>query len=229
MKTVGMDEWLKDMKHCHVTKGQLDNLVLNYLFTEGYKEAAERLAAEADIQHMTDLTSIDERMKIRNTVESGDIENAIERVNELNPEILDTEPELIFHLKKQRLLEIIRSGDTEKALSFAQEELAPQAEDSPKLLQELEEAMTLLAFSDYKLSPYGHLMEAPHRHKIAGELNAAILKSQAQDEEPRLVWLIKMLEWGQQQLKDKVKCPVITDFATAELAMPETGGAERRK
>lgn len=221
MKTYTMDEWMKDMERCQVSKAQLDSLVLNYLFTEGYKDAAERLAQEANIQHTADLSSIDERMTIRTAVENGDILKAIERVNELNPEILDTEPALIFHLQKQRLLEIIRAGDMQQALVFAQEELAPQAEDNLKLLEELEETMTLLAFPDYKMSPFGYLMDVSYRQKVAGELNAAILRSQSQAEEPRLVWLIKMVKWGQLQLKDKIICPVVNDYSKVGLTMPE--------
>merc|ERR1711935_826146 len=153
MKSFTLDEWMKDMEQCHVTKAQLDSLVLNYLFTEGYKDAAEQLANEANMEPTTNLTSIDDRMRIRKAVENGNIQTAIELVNEHNPEILDTEPVLIFHLQKQRLLEIIRTGETGKALTFAQEELAPQAEDNPNLLEELEQTMTLLAFPDYKMSP----------------------------------------------------------------------------
>ena len=45
-------------------------------------------------------------------------------------QILDTDPQLFFHLQQQRLIELIRSGDINRALEFAQEELAPRGEEN---------------------------------------------------------------------------------------------------
>jgi hypothetical protein len=45
-------------------------------------------------------------------------------------QILDTNPQLFFHLQQQRLIELIRSGKVEEALEFAQEELAPRGEEN---------------------------------------------------------------------------------------------------
>ncbi|PKU66943.1 hypothetical protein MA16_Dca017263 [Dendrobium catenatum] len=44
--------------------------------------------------------------------------------------ILDTNPQLYFHLQQQRLIELIRYGKVEEALEFAQEELAPRGEEN---------------------------------------------------------------------------------------------------
>lgn len=45
-------------------------------------------------------------------------------------QILDTNPQLYFHLQQQRLIELIRCGKVEEALEFAQEELAPRGEEN---------------------------------------------------------------------------------------------------
>ena len=45
-------------------------------------------------------------------------------------QILDTNPELFFHLQQQRMIELIRNGKLEEALEFAQEELAPRGEEN---------------------------------------------------------------------------------------------------
>ena len=60
---------------------------MDYLVSEGYPEAAQNFAIEANIQPRTDLESIEERVKIRNLIYCGDIQNAIERINELNPQV----------------------------------------------------------------------------------------------------------------------------------------------
>ena len=50
-------------------------------------------------------------------------------MNDLDPEILDTNPKLFFHLQQQRLIELIRHNKVEEAIEFAQEELAPRGEE----------------------------------------------------------------------------------------------------
>lgn len=45
-------------------------------------------------------------------------------------QILDTNPQLFFHLQQQRLIELIRNGKVDEALEFAQEELAPRGEEN---------------------------------------------------------------------------------------------------
>lgn len=48
----------------------------------------------------------------------------------ISMQILDTNPQLFFHLQQQRLIELIRNGKVEEALEFAQEELAPRGEEN---------------------------------------------------------------------------------------------------
>ena len=125
-------------------------------------------------------------------------------------------------MQQQRLIELIRSGKTEEALEFAQEYLAPHGEENPKYLEELERTVALLAFEDIKSSPVADLMDVTQRQKTASELNAAILSSQCQEEEPRLPHLLKMMIWVQNRLKTKIASfPVIEDLVTAELKVTE--------
>lgn len=61
-------------------------------------------------------------------------------------QILDTNPQLFFHLQQQRLIELIRSGKVEEALEFAQEELAPRGEENVSLFIVYFTWCNLLAF-----------------------------------------------------------------------------------
>jgi hypothetical protein len=63
-------------------------------------------------------------------------------------------------------------------------------------------------------------MDVAQRQKTASELNAAILSSQGQEKEPRLLLLLKMMLWAQQQLAEKATYPKVTDLATASLSNP---------
>jgi len=60
---------------------------MNYLIVEGYKDAAEHFVTESGLETTFDFGSIRERMEIRNAIESGNIEEAIEKVNDLDPEV----------------------------------------------------------------------------------------------------------------------------------------------
>jgi glucose-induced degradation protein 8 len=52
-------------------------------------------------------------------------------------QILEEHAELTFHLQQQRLIELIRAGDADAALAFAQDILAPLGEEHPAFLSEL--------------------------------------------------------------------------------------------
>ena len=65
----------------------LNYVIMDYLIREGYPCAAQKFSVEANIQLSMDLESIQERVEIRNAVYGGDIQSAIEKINELNPQV----------------------------------------------------------------------------------------------------------------------------------------------
>lgn len=67
--------------------------------TEGFKEAAEKFRVESGIEPSVDLDSLDERIKIREMILKGQIQDAIALINSLHPELLDTNRYLYFHLQ----------------------------------------------------------------------------------------------------------------------------------
>jgi hypothetical protein len=60
---------------------------MNYLVIEGYKDAAEKFANETAIAPNVELESIQDRMDVRHAIQKGSVEEAIERVNDLDPEV----------------------------------------------------------------------------------------------------------------------------------------------
>lgn len=63
---------------------------MDYLITNGYPAAAKKFAVEANIQIRTDLDTIQERVDIRTAIHSGNIQVAVEKINELNPQVRNT-------------------------------------------------------------------------------------------------------------------------------------------
>ncbi|KAG8947966.1 hypothetical protein FRC04_010163 [Tulasnella sp. 424] len=183
---------------------------MDYLVIEGYKSAAEEFSKETGLQHSVDLSTIETRMHIREAVQRGDVEQAIELVNNINPSILDSNPSLHFHLQQQRLIEYIRHGRVSEALAFAQTELASCGEENPEFLPELEHTMALLAFDvDNTGTPdqIVDLMAQNQRLKTAGELNAAILEELNQGRETKLLALVRLLCWGESMLDKRAEFP----------------------
>ena len=65
----------------------LNSVIMDYLISEGYPIAAQKFALEANIQPKVDFDSIRERVEIRNAIYGGDIQSAVEKINELNPQV----------------------------------------------------------------------------------------------------------------------------------------------
>lgn len=78
------------------------------LFEEGFKEAAEKFQAEAGVEPSVELNTLDNRILIRDAVQSGRVQEATHLVNQLHPELLDNDRYLYFHLQQLHLIELIR-------------------------------------------------------------------------------------------------------------------------
>ncbi|KIP12517.1 hypothetical protein PHLGIDRAFT_260749 [Phlebiopsis gigantea 11061_1 CR5-6] len=206
---IRQEEWERRLHEVNVSKNDLNRLVMDYLVIEGFKSAAEEFSREAELAAPVDLDSIESRMNIREALQRGDVGEAIARVNDLDPEILDTNPALYFRLQQQKLIEFIRQGKIAEALEFAQVELAPRGEESPEFLAELEKTMALLAFESSPSAPQSilELLSPAQRLKTAGEVNAAILESLSQGKDAKLVGLLKLLCWGETMLEEKAEFP----------------------
>lgn len=111
---------------------------MEYLVKEGFKDAVAAFEEESGINPGVNMSMLDDQIKIRDAVEagiaacllltvwtlycrvelmrtlfilslsSGSIQEAVELVNDVDPEILDTNSTLFFHLQQQQLLELIK-------------------------------------------------------------------------------------------------------------------------
>lgn len=57
---------------------------------EGYPNAAARFSKEAKLQPQQDTSAIRARQQIQNCIHSGNIQTAIETLNELDPEVCES-------------------------------------------------------------------------------------------------------------------------------------------
>ncbi|KAF2031479.1 hypothetical protein EK21DRAFT_87978 [Setomelanomma holmii] len=193
------------------SKTDINFVIMDYLVSEGYPRAAEKFAKEANIQLPLEEESISSRVEIRQALHAGDIDTAITKINDLNPQILDTDPALHFALLRLQLIELIRtctssaSADITPALSFASSQLAPRAATNPDFLRDLELTMTLLIFLPATAplqKELADLLDPSLRRNVASKVNEAILTSMGARGEARMRSLVRLRHWA--ELKARV-------------------------
>ncbi|KAK4347116.1 hypothetical protein RND71_033455 [Anisodus tanguticus] len=91
-KVITREDWEKRLNDVNIRIEDTNRLVMNFLVTEGYVEAAEKFKMESGTDPDIDLATITDRMAVKKAVQSGNVEDAIEKVNDLNPEKLNECP-----------------------------------------------------------------------------------------------------------------------------------------
>ncbi|KAK0989932.1 hypothetical protein LTS01_008722 [Friedmanniomyces endolithicus] len=219
------------------SKSDINWVIMDYLVSEGYPGAAEKFAQETNLPGPVDNESIRERVRVRNAIHGGRLDEAIELINEIDPEILDNNHLLHFHLLQLQLIEIIRTvlakhgsspaaTDFLPAIKFATEQLSPRAPTDPKYQQALERTMALMIFPPEKMTPeFKELLDEELRRKVAVEVNRAILESRGERSEAKIRQLIKARAWAEQEARAaKVDLPAYVPLGLD--AADEVGGVD---
>jgi len=131
-------KWLDKIDQVQIPRLEVNKLIMNYLVTEGFKDAAEKFQLESGTEPGVDLQTLDQRIKILEAIQGGEIQEAVVMINNYQPELLDDNRYLFFHLQQQQLIELIRNRNIDDALRFAQDNLADQGEENTAVLEELE-------------------------------------------------------------------------------------------
>ncbi|KAK8763912.1 hypothetical protein V5799_033480 [Amblyomma americanum] len=66
-------EWLERLDKVHLHRGDLNRLIMDYLVTEGFKEAADKFRLEAGVVPPVPLDTLDERIRIRDCLQDASI------------------------------------------------------------------------------------------------------------------------------------------------------------
>lgn len=196
-----------------IKRSEMNELIMDYLVHEGFKEAAERFREEAGIEPKMTGEIMDKRIEIRHLIEEGDILKGQSLINSYYPELLDNHRDLYFRLQQQHLIELIRQQKINEVLTYVHDQLRV---DELRDLSEMERTLALLAYEKPDKSPYAGLLQISHRLQLASEINDIILQETSGNIEPtkpRLVTLLKLLFWTQNELeKKKIQFPKMTDL-----------------
>eukprot|EP00274_Cyanoptyche_gloeocystis_P006475 CAMPEP_0196660814 /NCGR_PEP_ID=MMETSP1086-20130531/41409_1 /TAXON_ID=77921 /ORGANISM="Cyanoptyche gloeocystis , Strain SAG4.97" /LENGTH=221 /DNA_ID=CAMNT_0041995427 /DNA_START=50 /DNA_END=712 /DNA_ORIENTATION=- len=168
-------------KDVEVTEDSVQKIVLFYLIHNNYSETVESLLGsmnerpEKDILTSAALDTINDRKRIYGLILNGQILQAVEETNVLFPNVLKDDQDVLFHLRCQHYIELIREKKVKEALLYAQEELGSFGHN-PKNVDTLEDIVLLMCFEDAEASPVGSYMSQSQREKAAEMLNSAVLR-----------------------------------------------------
>ncbi|KAH9883785.1 CTLH/CRA C-terminal to lish motif domain-containing protein [Xylariomycetidae sp. FL2044] len=193
-------------------KSDINALILDYLTVAGYPNAAANFSTEANLQPQQSSNAIQARQQIQTYIHKGEVEEATQALNDLDPTILELDPQLRFALLRLQLVELIRACKTSNdddiipALTFARTRLGPEAPNSPELLEDLEKTMSLLIFDHSSLEPsIAALLKPELRREVASRVNQAILDRQHQRREAAIRQLVQMRAWSEETARKDTK------------------------
>lgn len=104
----GIEDWISLLNKMSLKRNEINLLIMDYLISEGFKEAAERFKSEANIDtekvfeiknYAESNEQIDQRIAVRSAIESGNIELAIRLINDYYPELIDNNRHIYFKLQ----------------------------------------------------------------------------------------------------------------------------------
>jgi glucose-induced degradation protein 8 len=72
-----------------ILDSDINALILDYLTAEGYPSAADKFSKEANLKPIEQQESVRLRNQIKHDIHLGSIQDAIEALNELNPQVSD--------------------------------------------------------------------------------------------------------------------------------------------
>ncbi|KRX00894.1 hypothetical protein PPERSA_09500 [Pseudocohnilembus persalinus] len=204
---------------------------MNFFLVEGYKDAAIQFQKESgtDISKQ-DLESMEPRIQVRQLILQGKIDEAIEKVTQLDENLQENNKDIMFELKLQKLIELIKENKIQEAIEYAQKALLPMATENVQYLEQLEKVMSLLAYSEVEKAPASELVQNSQRINISSDINYELLKNtNSQEKESKLPALIKLLVWSQQRLAEKLSFPQILDVSTGKFGFVSKNQKNEKK
>ncbi|KAI6186868.1 LisH [Aphelenchoides besseyi] len=192
----------------HLSDEQIKTLLMDYFVSEGFEDAARSLADELGHEYKPDeyreSCHLTERNEIREAVQNGDLDKAIDLIKKICPNLLEENKTLNFDLLRQKLVELIRNEKVEEALEFSQKHLVDMSNHTSEQLQKLEQTYALLAFNKPDTSPFGFLMHANQRMSLASEINSALLAEFKSTPVSRLEFMKQQMVWNCAQNADPI-------------------------
>ncbi|CAI5451460.1 unnamed protein product [Caenorhabditis angaria] len=184
------------------TLDDLKKIVLDFFIWNGYEDPIEPFCREMGIEvPHEEIRLMHTRMAVKNLILEGNLKEAIKKINEICPTLLKEEEKLAFSVRRQYIVEMIRSGQTEEPIVYARTHLLKdsQAMDS-KSLEILEKTFALMAYEVTDTSPFHYQYDQSERDKISRDVNSAILGKLGKRKYSKLETLTKLITWARAEI-----------------------------
>ncbi|XP_068143940.1 glucose-induced degradation protein 8-A homolog [Drosophila tropicalis] len=181
--------WCDRMKSFPCRQRDINRLVMNYLVREAYKETAQRYVIEAGIGKHPQLDSVEDRLLIRNAVRAGRVQYAMEVAKKLYPRLFETDNYMYFHMQQMQLIELIRERKADQSSVQKNPNFPMQGHQHHQRLESICEDRTLALLPKEKFDE--------SRKRQQEELFPGL-----ENCEPKMMFLIKLILWAQNQLED---------------------------
>lgn len=166
-----------DVKYEAWSRQRLDRLLVDYMLRHGYDSSATALADERGMRDLVDIDTFLVMSKIRKSLESGSVQEALNWCNENKKELRKMQSNLEFMLRCQQYIEMMRTGSQAKmleAIVHAKKYITPFNDTYPV---DVSNIAGLLAYRpDTDLEPYASLYSASRWQKLAETFVEAHLK-----------------------------------------------------
>lgn len=212
--SVSAESWRARASTSLPSKSESDALVMDYLVSEGFADAAVSFARETGVQLPSELEGVRRRAAVRSAMVAGDVESVVEMVNDLDPDLLESDASLYLALQRRRFVEAALKGDLDRALELADECLSPLAEENPDELEELEKTFSLLLFERPAESPVADLVDPANRPLEASRLNVAMLTHLGLPHSSKVQQLAPLARWILNRVAER--SPLVVRNATGE-------------
>ncbi|KAG7539470.1 CTLH C-terminal LisH motif [Arabidopsis suecica] len=184
----------------------LDALIIDFVSSENLVEDAAAAAANSSPSPLSSpasssspsisSSSYHSRLiirRIRNSIESGDIETAIDILRSHAPFVLD-DHRILFRLQKQKFIELLRKGTHEAAIGCLRTCVAPCALDAyPEAYEEFKHVLLALIYDkNDQTSPVAHEWAEKRRYEMAG-LMSSVLRASLQAYDPLFSMTLRYL------------------------------------
>ncbi|KAJ6931439.1 hypothetical protein NC652_014820 [Populus alba x Populus x berolinensis] len=158
-----------------IKDNDIHNIVLSYLVHNCYRETLESFVDCTGMPEPADyIEDMEKRKGIFCCVLEGNALKAIELTEQVACDLLENNKDLHFDLLSLHFVELVSAKKCTEALEFAQNKLMPFGKEQ-KLLEKLEDFLSLLAYEEPEKSPMFHLLGSEYRQHVADKLNRAIL------------------------------------------------------
>src|SRR5690349_20703014 len=101
---ISEQEWCSYQDQVSLTQSDLNSLVSNFLFNEGFHSVCQAFEQEANCTSLLPIQFITARAQVKQLILNGEIEQAISELNEFNSDILEANSGLLFQLQLQHCI-----------------------------------------------------------------------------------------------------------------------------